>query len=272
MLILENDVIQKATASSATTTAAGFSVDNLKTDLKHSTWRSTSINQNNLVFSWTVPQEIGGVALAFTNLIKGAEIQVFLYAASGDAVPVFDSGVVEVKSTQPPPAGFDANNLKSFAYGGGCHFLIKTTPGAYEKLAINITNKVGVDSFIEVSRVIAGQLHDFGACVGYNIGSGFEDGSSVARTDAGSVVVDRRPVSRVLDVPVIGLSNSDRIQIQNIVRRNGKHTPVFVSAFPQTSRDALKSDLHIYGYFSEVDLMRIVSYCRSGFSFRIQEI
>ena len=119
--IIKNNITDTATIA-ATSTASGFSVDNLKSDAKTSVWRSTDLAVQTLTLIWATAQVIDSVAMAFTNLISGSTVRIKLFAETGDAVPLLDTGELLVEYSYPPPAGFSTVGLASFPYGGGVYF------------------------------------------------------------------------------------------------------------------------------------------------------
>ncbi len=271
MIILSDDVIKSATLA-ATTTASGFSANNLKNDQKASTWRSTAITSQTITVTWATAQTINAVGIAFANFLVGSTVRARLFTNTGDGSPVVDSGVQTIQFVYPPPQGFAANNLASFAYGGGNHYFLQVAQANVRKLEVVLTNPSGVDAFVEVARIVAGNAFVAERGVSYGAGIGIEDQSATVKTDAGSTVVDRRTVSRVADFSFPALSHSDRAKMQAIIRRNGMHTPVFASAFQPATDASIRTDMMIYGCFDDLDMMRLNFPGYSGFSMRIREI
>lgn len=272
MIILSDDVIKSAAAITATSTAAGFSVNNLKDDRKGNSWRSTAISSQTITATWSSPQTINAVGIAFANVVAGSTVRVRLFTNTGDSSPVVDSGVQTISFVYPPPAGFAANNLASFAYGGGNHYLVQVAPANVRKLEVVMVNPSGADAFIEAARIVAGNAISFDKGVSYGAGIGIEDLSDTIKTDAGSTVTDRRPASRIADFSFPALSHSDRAKLQAIIRRNGRHTPLFASAFQPATDASIRTDLMIYGCFDDLDLMRLNHPGYSGINVRIREV
>lgn len=270
MHIIANDIIKSATLS-ASSTASGFSVNNLKSDLKSATWRSTAVSSQTITATWSAVQTVNAVGIAFANFLVGSTVRVRLFTNTGDLSPIVDSGIKTISFVYPPPAGFTANNLSSFAYGGGNYYFLTVQQGSIRKLEVIMQNPSGTDSFIEVSRIVAGAYFSpqYGARLG--AGVGFEDLTLNDKTDSGNVVIDRRPVSKIIEVELPALSTDEREQMQEIVRRNSRHTPVFISGI-KSNTGAIGQDFSIYGTFENLAPMVMYQPNLNSYSMRVREI
>lgn len=270
MHIIANDVIKSATLT-ASSTASGFSVNNLKSDIKSSTWRSTSVASQTITATWASSQVVNAVGIAFANFLVNSTVRVRLFTNTGDVSPVRDSGTQTIPFVYAPPSGFTANNLSSFAYGGGNYHFTTITQASIRKLEVIMVNPSGADSFIEVSRIVAGAAFtpEYGARYGASVG--FHDTSMTEKTDAGNTVIDRRPVSKVVDFELPALSIDERATMQEIVRRNGRHTPVFISGL-QSNTGGARQDFSIYGTFDDLAPMVFYSPNLNSYAARIKEI
>lgn len=270
MHIIANDVIKSSTLT-ASSTASGLSVNNLKTDLKSETWRSTSVSSQTITATWASAQVVNAVGIAFANFLVNSTVRVRLFANTGDLSPVSDSGIQAIPFVYAPPAGFAANNLSSFSYGGGNYYFTEIAQASIRKMEVIMSNPAGVDTFVEVSRIVAGREFnpEFGARLG--AGVGFDDMTMAEKTDAGNTVIDRRPLSKVIDVELPSLSMDERATMQEITRRNGLHTPVFISGLPYGAVGA-RQDFSIYGTFQDLAPMVFYSPGLNSYSMRIKEI
>lgn len=270
MFILSDDAIKSATLA-ATSTASGFSVNNLKNDKRSSSWRSIAVTSQTITATWGSSQTVNTVGIAFANFLVGSTVRVRLFTNAADGSPVVDSGVKTIDFVYPPPAGFAANNLSSFAFGGGNYYSLQVTQASIKKLEVILVNPAGVDAFIEVSRIVAGLAFSpsIGAVLGANIN--FIDTSTVSKTDSGNTIMDRRPLSKVADLTLPALSATERASMQAIVRKNGSHTPVFVSAM-HGAGSSDEVDFQIYGTFDNLSPMTLFSPGWNTYSMRINEI
>ena len=88
--IIYNNIADSATVT-ASNTASGFSVDNLKNNQKTSVHRTTD---NTVVYTltWTTSQYVSCVALPATNLKAGATVRVQLYSEIDSPNVLTDTG------------------------------------------------------------------------------------------------------------------------------------------------------------------------------------
>lgn len=271
MHIIASDVIKSATLA-ATSTASGFLVDNLKNDKRSSTWRSTAIASQTITATWGSSQVVNAIGIAFANFLVDSTVQARLFTNTGDVSPVVDSGVQTISFVYPPPAGFDANNLASFAYGGGNYFFLPVTQSSIRKMEIVLTNPSGADAFIEMARIVAGEALEISSGMSFGSEVGIKELTRVDRTDAGNLIIDRRPVSKSISLDLSLMASSDRSAMQAIVRRNGAHTPVFISAYEAAANVPMKMDYQIYGNFMDLNGMVLDSAAYSSLRLKVEEI
>lgn len=77
--IIYNNVVDLASSITATSTATGFSTDNLKTNQKTLVHRNTGTSGVTYTINWSSNQTIDSIALPATNLVSGATIKITLY-------------------------------------------------------------------------------------------------------------------------------------------------------------------------------------------------
>lgn len=272
MYMIADDILKSAATLTATSTASGFSVNNLKNDKRSSTWRSTAITSQTITATWASAQTVNAAGIAFANFLVGSTVRIKLYTNSGDTSPVVDSGGLTIDYVLPPPSGFSANNLASFAFGGGNYFFTTVAQAAAKKIEIILTNPAGADAFIEAARIVAGEA--FNAQYGIDFGAAvhFDDLSLARRTDSGDLITDRRTVSRSLSIDLSMLTNADRASMQKIIRRNGLHTPVYVSAYQSAANSSTKTDFVIYGTFKDPGGMLLESAVYNAIRLTVTEI
>lgn len=271
MRMLAEDAVKNASLT-ASSTASGFSVENLKTDKRTSCWRSTAITSQTITAAWPAPQTINAVGIAFANFLVGSTVRARLFTNTGDGSPVVDSGVQTINFVYPPPAGFAANNMSSFAYGGGNYFFLPVTQASVRKLEIIVTSPAGVDAFIEMARLVAGQASQINSGMSFGSEVGIKDQSRVDRTDGGDTVIDRRPVSKTISLDLSLLTSAERAIVQTITRRNSVHTPVFISAYEKTIDSPTKMDYQIYGYLTGQRGISLESAVYSALKLSVEEI
>lgn len=260
MSIISNDIIKTASLT-ASTTASGYSVNNLKNDKKSSVWRSTTITSQVITAIFS-NASCSAVGIAFANLIANSTIRVKFFTDTGGVTQVADSGVITVSAVHPPPAGFTSNNSLSFAYGGGNHFFVDLG-AAYTIRRIDVTLNNpggGTDAYIDVCRIVAGVADSVRGML-YGAAIKMDDETKLSMTESGDVIVNRLPSRKIIDATV-ALLNTEIPAMMGIIRKVGAHTPVFVAGAESYTDDPSRSDFRCYGYIdaSGLDLRKIAPF------------
>jgi hypothetical protein len=170
--IADNRLYDAATLS-ATSTAAGFDVDNLQVDQKTKVWRSTGLSTQTITITWTDPENISAVGIAFSNLTRGASVCTKLYTNVADGTPVFDTNEESVDYAYGPPKGFNTIGLIAFSFGGGTYFSSLFETQRVKKMEILVDNPSNPDGYIEISKIVTGKAFTptIGARYGAAVGS-----------------------------------------------------------------------------------------------------
>lgn len=252
MSIISNDIIKTASLT-ASTTAAGYSVNNLKNDKKSSVWRSTTIT-GQVITAIFSNSSCSAVGIAFANLIANSTIRVQFFTDTGGVTQVADSGVITVASVHPPPSGFTSNNSSSFAYGGGNNFFVDLgATYTIRRIDVTLNNPGGgTDAFIDVCRIVAGVADSVRGML-YGASVKMDDETSLNMTESGDVIVNRLPSRKIIDATV-ALIDSEIPKMMGIIRRVGAHTPVFVAGAESYTDDPSRSDFRCYGYIDAAGL------------------
>lgn len=214
-------------------TAAGYPLTNLLSDIKSKTWRSTNNGAQKIRIVWSQTQRASGIALAFTNLtsINTVRIQTFSNPSSGSAS--HDSSNIQVGYNYESPEGFNTNNNRSFGFGGGTHFSYFFPEQAnIRRIEIDLAGIATPDGFFEISRLIIGDV--FTAVVNPTYGLQIDniDSSETIRTDAGDSIVNRSYQYRELSFDLAWMERNDKSQMASLFRKCGRHTPVFINVLP----------------------------------------
>lgn len=260
MSIISNDIIKTASLT-ASTTAAGYSVNNLKNDKKSSVWRSTTITSQVITAIFS-NSSCSAVGIAFANLIANSTIRVQFFSDTGGVTQVADSGVITISAVHPPPAGFTSNNAPSFAYGGGNHFFVDLgATYTIRRIDVTLNNPGGgTDAFIDVCRIVAGVADKVRGML-YGASVKMDDETQLNISESGDVIVNRLPSRKIIDATV-ALLDTEIPAMMGIIRKVGAHTPVFVAGAESYTDDPSRSDLRCYGYIdaSSLDLRKIAPF------------
>lgn len=273
MFIIANNAINRAATLTATTTAAGFDVGNIKTDRKSSVWRSTAVTSQTITATWTDSETISGLGLAFTNLIEDSTVQLKLYTNTGDPSPVYDSGVQDVDFSYDPPTGFSTIGLDSFAFGGGNYFsYLLSSMVTAKKLELILISPGNPDGFIEISRVVSGFAYTPTIGASYELPVNYLDNTEISITDAGDTIANRGTIKKTMSISLNVLKTMDKAGLTQVSLNRGRGLPVFASIYENSETPEEKLTHTIYGTFDTLPGQSIKFKDTYGSQFTITEI
>lgn len=241
--ILYNNVADIATIT-ASTTASGFSIDNVKNTKKSSVHRSTG---NSVVYTltWATSQKVNGVALPATNLESGATIRVQVYSTdsttlisdSNNTQACKDRDIVLYNSTATP-------TYVDFAFGGSTKTSVWfNSVLTTRKVVITINSSTTIDC----ARIVCGQYWESSRQVSNGITLGYQDSSEIVTTRSGNTYADRRPISETMSFSIEYISDADRQELQKIFKSWGANALLYICVFPDNTNPDATQNYSIYG-------------------------
>jgi len=242
--IIYKNIADTATIT-ASTTATGFSVDNLKNTQKTSVHRSTE-NTVTYTLVWTTAQNIGAVALPATNLVAGATIRVQVYTELAEDTLIGDTGnltackdrVITLHGNVTTPSYVD------FGFGGATKtsvWLSRTYSA--KKVVITITNS----SIIDCARIVCGAYWEGTRQASKGISVEFSDLSEVTVTRSGNTYVDRKPISESISLDLQYISDADRRTLISIMKSWGSNGLLYMCIFPDNTNPDVTQAYSVYG-------------------------
>lgn len=242
--ILYNNVADIATIT-ASTTASGFSVDNLKNSKKTSIHRSTG---NSVVYTltWAASQKVNGVALPATNLEAGATIRVQVYGTdsttlisdTNNTTACKDRDIVIYSNPTATPTYID------FAFGGATKTSVWfSSVLTTRKVVITVTSSAVIDC----ARIVCGQYWESTRQVSNGITLGYQDSSEIVTTRSGNTYTDRKPISETMSFTLEYISDADRQELQKIFRSWGANGLLYICVFPDNTNPDVTQNYSIYG-------------------------
>lgn len=230
----------------ASTTASGFSVDNLKNTQKTSVHRST-VNTVVYTLTWSTAQSLDSVALPATNLQSGATIRVQLYDAADSVLPIADTGALQACKNQSIEVynSVNAPSYVDFGFGGATKTSVWLSQvyKTVKKLVITLNSTATIDC----ARIICGESWKSERQVNRGIELGFVDSSEITTTRSGNTYADRKPISDTMRFDLEYLSDLDRQQLQKIMRSWGSNALLYICVFPDNTNPELTQTYSIYG-------------------------
>lgn len=239
--VIHTNVADSATIT-ASTTATGFSIENVKNTKKTSVHRSLN---NSVVYTltWTVAQKVSAVSLPATNLVDGATIRVEMYNSS--SVRVADSTILTAALNQTVPMGSLTYNSNSFPYNGATKTSVwfNQEYDTITRVVITVTN----NSQIDCARIVCGTYWESSRQVSNGITLGINDTSVLTTSRAGDIYTERGPVAETMQFQLQYLNDTDRQKLQQIMRAYGSNGLLFVCVFPDNTNPEITQSYSIYG-------------------------
>lgn len=246
MRIIYNNVTDLASTITATTTASGFSTDNLKTNQKTSVHRNTGTSGVTYTVNWSTDQIINSVALPATNLISGATIRIKLYNSTNTLL--VDTDILQACTDRNVllQTGSTTPSYTDFIFGGATKTSIwlsqdYTTVRKMEVILVNGSNTV------DCSRIVCGKYWESTRQVEKGITLGSNDNSEIITTRSGNTYIDRRAITEVMNFNLAYINNTDRATLLNIFRTWGISGFMYICVFPDNSNPEITQAYSIYG-------------------------
>lgn len=243
--IIYNNIADFATIT-ASSTASGYSTDNLKNTQKTSVHRSIG-NTVAYTLNWSTPQQLNAFALPATNLTNGATIRVQGYTGQTEDTLVFDTGAplqackgreISIYGKTSQPSYID------FGFGGATKtsvWLSQTV--TVSRIVISLTNSYPIDC----ARLVVGKYWESSRQVSRGIDLGFQDSSEITTTRSGNTYEDRKPIQETLNFDLEYINDADRQQVQKVMRSWGSSGLLYVCLFPDNTNPEITQTYSIYG-------------------------
>lgn len=263
--IVYNNYVDLATSITASTTASGFSADNLKSDYKYKVHRSTGTSVTYTInFSGLLA--IGGVGLPATNLSPDSTIRVRLY---NGVTQLADSGTVFACPGQQLQLWNWAMplNANAFAFGGASKSVVWfQNQVSCNKIVIDLVDTNNTAGYIDCARVVAGPYWEpkYNASNGVTVN--INDTSTTNRNQSGDLLTDRGVVCDQLEFDFSMLEESDKTALLQITRYIGTYKNFLISIFPDGNSVIEQSHL-VYGKRSNNSVtMELYGFYKSSMS------
>lgn len=248
--IVYDNVADRTSSLTASTTSGTLVASNLQTDLKTQVHRSNGTSVT-YTAKWSGNQTVGCVTLPCTNLTASATMRVRLYSDTNATALVSDTGT----NIAIPGFNLDASlwptarNANSFAYGGGVKAVAWFTnqPTNVRAVVIDLVDSANPAGYIDSSRLVIGAYWS----PTYNIQNGIQfditDNSLTSRRDSGDLVADRSFSYDTFTFDFSILPDSDKNQLIKILRNVGVYKNIFVSLLPGDTSTITEHESSIYG-------------------------
>lgn len=271
--VIYNNIADIADTLTASSTASGYAITNTKKDTKGLVWRSANtITNANIRLSWNTAKTISAVVLPYTNLTSAATIRIRLYSDIGLATLIYDTGVV----TAVPAVlanYYTASSNYRYAFGGGsCARRYFPSITGCQGLRIDIVDTNNTDTYLEISRVIAGTYWTPTYNTEYGLSVGISDSSTKSRTQTGNLITDIGTSNKTLSFSLNYLTQVDRDTLFSIISTLGTKKSLYVSLFPEDTEPTKEQIYQIYGRLSDLATISNPVYSMYASSINIEEV
>jgi hypothetical protein len=271
--IIYNNIVDASNTLTATNTNTNYIIDNVKKDTKGLVWRTNNAStSSNIRLSWTTAQTISAVILPYTNLSATATITITLYSDAAFTTQVFTSGAVAAVPAVLEDQSTATANYR-YAFGGGnCARVYFTQTANCRGMQISIVDTANTDTYLEVSRIIAGTYWSPLYNTEFGLAVGIQDSSTKIRTQTGNLVTDIGTSNKTLTFNLSYMVNTDRDILFNIIRTIGTRKSIYVSLFPQDSEPTKEQTYQVYGRLSDLATITNPMYSVYASSISIEEV
>jgi len=244
--IIYNNVADLASSITATSTASGFSTDNLKTNQKTLVHRNTGTTGVTYTITWSSNQIINSIALPATNLVSGATIKIILYDVNNNKVEETSNLSACTGKSIVLQNGNTTSTYTDFIFGGATKTSVwlTTTYTNIRKMDIILVNGT---STIDCSRIICGKYWESSQQVERGITLGSNDASEVIITRSGNIYIDRRPITESMNFNLNYINETSRKELLSIFRTWGLSGFMYICVFPNNSNPEITQAYSIYG-------------------------
>lgn len=253
--IIYDNKADSATITASTTTGS-LTASNMLTDYKSQTHRSTGTSVS-YTLTWSQAQAISGIGLPATNLSPTSTIRVRLYQTTSSPTALADSGTISANGSQQTKIYNWSNplNSNSFKYGGATKTAVWFTQSYnVQKVVIDLVDTSNAAGYIDCSRVVCGQYWSSTYNVSNGISHTINDSSQTVRNDSGDLLSDRGFIFDQLKFDFSVLLESDKSQLNQILKYVGTNKNIFVSLMPENN-SSREQDYIIYGKRENSDMV-----------------
>lgn len=258
----------------ASTSAGGLVVGNLKNIYKSKVWRSTAKTAT-ITAQWSTAVITNVLVLPFTSLSSASTVRIRCYINAADSAPAYDSGVVVAIPPKPItefPWGEVPIGVNGYSYGNSS-MLVKYFPvNAYQKIVIDLDDTFGTLGYIEAGRLFISSYYEFENNADFGLVKTTVDTSETYRNEASDLLTERGIMYQTMKMSLSAMRNADREFIYNVVSKATVRQPVFVSIFPENTDAQLEQEYQIYGKLSSQNSISILNINRFSSELELESV
>lgn len=236
--LITQNAADAAALSAVPAAAATLPVTNLQDQTRERVWRSTSNADQTIKGDFPGLTYISAMALMRHNLTPNATLRLKLFDGFGQTGTVlYDSGDVTIGQDK----GYGNNVYGIDPYGGsnlftGWAFAFTTLWFATQyaqSFSLVMSDAANPDGYLQASRLVLGTYFEPAWNMSYGIKLSWVEDSKQSRTDGGSLRTDGTDPYRRWSYSLAALSDAERSQLLEVIRKNGLRKDMFLSCFPE---------------------------------------
>lgn len=268
--IVNQNLTSLATLTSSNTEA--LDLDNVKDDIKSNIWRNDNKAETiTATFSNDVP--VSMVSFVYCNFSPTSTMQVKMYDTNGTNL-LHTTSVTQCIPTvnfTGSDWGSGASGINAFTYGGGVYSTLWLPEHYIDKLEIIITDTNNLSAYLEAGVLVIGRYWSPDSNFAYGAEINHLDSSNTIKNEAGDTIVNVAPTGKSISFSMEHMDVDNRNKAMNMIKNNGKTSPVFVNLYPDYTDELLEQDSQIYGYLSNGSTASVY-YLSYDYSVTVEEI
>ena len=246
-------------------------VSNLKKSNRAYVFRTTSTVDQTIKGTLDGAQNISAFVLSRHNIVGTIRLRLYQDNYQSGGV-LYDSG--NINANTPLPWGSFVWGIEAWGvpYDDGLPrnfvlFFDSVTCASFQIDIIDITN---TDGYFEINRLFLGQLFQPEYNMSYGLSMQWAEDTAQIRTDGGTLYSEPSTPYRKLNLNLQWLTDSDRAYLSERLRKVGKRTDIFVSAYPNTA-DSKYYEYSFVGKFTTMPSQNHVYYNNYSSNYEIEE-
>lgn len=269
--IVNSNLTPYATLTSDNTEV--LELDNVKDNSKSNIWRNDDIVSETITATFATTVPVSMVSFVYCNFSSQSTMQVKMYDTGGTNL-LHTTAITQCV----PPVDFtdvdwgsDPLGINAFAYGGGVYSTIWLPEHLVDKIEITIVDTNNNVAYLEAGILVIGRYWspDINASYGAEINN--LDLSKAIKNEAGDIIIDRGPTGKTMTFSLEHLDKDNRIKVMNMIKNNGRSTPLFLNLYPDIADNLLEQESQIYGFLSNGDI-RNSYYLNFEYNVSIEEV
>lgn len=230
--------------------ATNLPLTNLQRQERYRTARTTTAADHEYKLAWAAPVTVAMAATRLHNFTSAVTIATPTYSDAAFTTSIAANAAANAFAY----TGFDGNDILTEIdfrlLKNTARYL--TSSSSVQSMKFVVANSANPDGYFDISRLWVGDYFEMFYQLPYGGGGfKFDDFSVQGRAFDGSVITDRGPQGRRLELSASQCKSTDWAKLLSGLRYVGKHRDLFVSVFPG---DGTWKEAYYQGLFKVEDV------------------